>query len=224
MTIPDALFSEVQEAAARHQPELSVSRTEELIILEGHFLVYGPDGPVDTPGGVFDSFKIQAGVTTGFPIEEPVVFETGGRIPRTAERHIFPKDGNCCLGVWDEWLLTAPDRRFETFLNGPMHDYFVSQAHFETNGTWPYGERSHGTQGVLESYAEILETPVDAKVIGNYLRLLSRQMIKGHAYCPCGSGKRLRDCHADDVRQLSQRIAPKMAKRMHASMTASKAA
>lgn len=138
MTIPDALYSEVQKAVAQHQPELSVSRTERLIILEGQFLACGPDGPVDTPDGVFDSYKIQAGVTAGFPAEEPVVFETGGRIPRIADRHVFPEGGNCCLGVWEEWLLTAPDHRFETFLTGPMHDYFVSQTHFEVNGSWPY--------------------------------------------------------------------------------------
>lgn len=224
MTIPDALYSEVQKAVAQHQPELSVSQTERLIILDGQFLVCGPDGPVDTPDGVFDSYKIQAGVTAGFPAEEPVVFETGGRIPRIADRHVFPEDGNCCLGVWEEWLLTAPDHRFETFLTGPMHDYFVSQTHFEINGLWPYGERSHGVLGVLESYADLLGVSPDEKVIADYLHLLSRQKIKGHALCPCGSGKRLRDCHSDDLRRLSQRIPSVMAKRMHATITPRKAA
>lgn len=224
MTIPDALYSEVQKAVAHHQPELSVSRTERLIVLEGQFLACGPDGPVDTPDGVFDSYKIQAGVTAGFPVEEPVVFEIGGRIPRIADRHVFPEDGNCCLGVWEEWILTAPNHRFETFLTGPMHDYFVSQTHFEVNGSWPYGERSHGVLGVLESYADLLGVSPDAKVIADYLHLLSRQKIKGHALCPCGSGKRLRDCHSDDLRRLSQRIPSFMAKRMHATITPRKAA
>ncbi len=211
LTIPDVLFSEVQKAVAQHQPELSVLRSASLIVLEGLFVVSGPNGP-------FDSYQIKAGIAADFPAEEPMVFEEGGRIPRIADRHVFPKDGNCCLGVWEEWLLTAPDHRFETFLTGPMHDYFVSQTYYEVNGTWPYGERSHGILGVLESYADLLEVSPDAKILADYLHLLSRQKIKGHALCPCGNGKRLRYCHSDDLRRLNQKIPPFMAKRMHANI------
>ena len=224
MTIPDALFSEVQDVVAQQQPELSISRTEKLIVLEGQFLVCGPDGPVDTPDGVFDTYNIQAGVTAGFPVEEPVVFEIGGRVPRIADRHVFPEDGNCCLGVWEEWLLTAPDHRFETFLTGPIHDYFVSQTHFEINGTWPYGERSHGVLGVLESYSELLGVPQDVKIIRNYLRLLSRKKISGHALCPCGSRKRLRDCHRNEILKLSEVVPRSIARQMYTVIAPKKAA
>lgn len=208
VTILDSFFSEVQQAVAKHQPELTVSRADCLIILEGLFVVSGPAGP-------FDSYKIKARITTGFPEEEPVVFEKGGRIPWIGDRHVFPKDGNCCLCVWEEWLLTAPDHRFETFLTDPMHDYFVSQTYYEINSVWPFGERSHGRLGVLEAYADLLgSAPDDAKIIADYLQLLSRQTIKGHALCPCGSGRRLRQCHRDDLQNLSRKIPPFMAARM----------
>lgn len=212
VTISDALFSNVQQAVDHHQPELTVSRTDSFIILKGLFAVSGPDGP-------FDSYQIQARIAASFPVEEPEVFEMGGRIPRIADRHVFPDCGNCCLGVWEEWLLTASDHRFETFLTGPMHDYFVSQTYFEFNGVWPFGERSHGMLGVLESYADLLGVGPDAKIIADYLNLLSRREIKGHAFCPCGSGKRLRQCHSDDLRRLSRKIPSFMAKRMHEAIT-----
>ncbi|WP_240602819.1 SEC-C metal-binding domain-containing protein [Paracoccus endophyticus] len=215
MTIPDALFSEVQQAVDRHQPELTASRTDNLIILEGLFVVSGPDGP-------FDSYQIKAGITAGFPAEEPVVFEEGGRIPRIADRHVFPKDGNCCLGVWEEWLLRAPDHRFETFFTGLMHDYFVSQTYYEVNGVWPFGERSHGMLGVLEAYADLLGIALDAKIISDHLLLLSRQQIKGHALCPCGSGRRLRQCHSDDFQRLTRQIPPFIAKRMYSTISPKK--
>lgn len=208
VTISDALLTEVQQAVDRHQPELVVSRIDRIIIIDGLFVVSGPDGP-------FDSYQIKAGIAAGFPAEEPVVLEEGGRIPRTADRHVFPKNGNCCLGVWEEWLLTAPDHRFETFLNGPMHDYFVSQSYFEVNGSWPFGERSHGMLGVIEAYADLLGVAVDTKIIASYLNLLSRKQVKGHALCPCGSARRLRQCHSDDFQILSRRIPPVMAKQMH---------
>ncbi|MDF2142943.1 SEC-C metal-binding domain-containing protein [Paenirhodobacter sp. CAU 1674] len=208
MTISDDFYSEVQHAVVKHQPELTISRTDSLIILEGLFVVSGPAGP-------FDSYQIKAGITGGFPAEEPVVFEEGGRIPRIADRHVFPDHGNCCLGVWEEWLLSAQDLRFETLLTGRMHDYFVSQTYYEAHGEWPFGERSHGMRGVLEAYSDLLGIASDEKVIADYLHLLSRQTIKGHALCPCGSGRRLRQCHSDDIQRLSQKIPYFMAKRMY---------
>ncbi|MAC78367.1 MAG: hypothetical protein CML66_09910 [Rhodobacteraceae bacterium] len=215
MTISDGFYSEVRDAAAKHQPELTVSRTDSLIILEGLFVVSGPAGP-------FDSYQIMAGITRGFPGEEPVVFEEGGRIPRIADRHVFPDHGNCCLGVWEEWLLTARDHQFETFLTGPMHDYFVSQTYYEVHGEWPFGERSHGRRGVLEAYSDLLGITSDEKAIADYLWQLSRKTIKGHALCPCGSGRRLRNCHRDDLEHLRQKIPPVMAKRMHRTIALTK--
>lgn len=222
MTISDEFYSEVQQAVAKHQPELSVSRADSSIILEGRFLVYGSDGPIDSPNGVFDSFEIRAEVAELFPAQEPAVFEIGGRIPKTVDRHVFPKDGDCCLGVWIEWLIKAPDHRFATFLTGPMQDYFFSQTYYETNGVWPYGERSHGKLGVLEAYGDLLGLPSDEKTISAYLRLLSRKAIKGHSLCPCGSGRRLRNCHGDDIEQLRRIIPPAIAKRMYQTIVPTK--
>jgi hypothetical protein len=215
VTISDDFYSEVQHAVAKHQPELTVLRTDSLIILEGLFVVSGPAGP-------FDSYQMKAGITGGFPAEDPVVFEEGGRIPRTADRHVFPDHGNCCLGVWEEWLLTAQDHRFETFLTGPVHDYFVSQSYYEVHGKWPFGERSHGRCGVLEAYSDLLGVAADEKTIADYLRLLSRLTIKGHSLCPCGSGRRLRKCHGEDLEHLRRKIPPIMAKRMHRTIAPTK--
>ncbi len=222
VTILDDFYSEVQQAVAKHQPELSVARIDRFIVLEGPFLVYGKDGPSNTLNGVFDSYQIKAGIPAGFPEKEPVVFEEGGRIPRISDRHVFPKDGSCCLGVWEEWLLTAPDHRFASFLTGPMHDYFVSQTYYEAHGVWPFGERSHGKLGVLEAYGDLLGIALNETTIAEYLKLLSRQTIKGHTLCPCGSGLRLRKCHLEDLYQLRQKISPTIAKKMHDSITLTK--
>ena len=215
VTIRDALLIDVQRAVEQYQPELTISTANGVIILEGLFVVSGPLGP-------FDSYQIWTGIPASFPEDEPVVFETGRRIPRIVDRHVFPKHGNCCIGIWEEWLLTTPDHRFETFLNGIMHDYFVSQTYYEAKGEWPFGERSHGALGVLESYADLLGLAPGAKIVADYLDLLSRQKIKGHAWCPCGSGKRLRQCHSDELRELSSRISPAMAKRMHQTIAPKK--
>ncbi|WP_354543406.1 SEC-C metal-binding domain-containing protein [Roseovarius sp. MBR-78] len=47
-----------------------------------------------------------------------------------------------------------------------------------------------------------------------HLRLLERKSVKGHVRCPCGSGRRLRDCHAELVRKQRVRVPPRLARRM----------
>ena len=194
-------------AVKTRQPELCISSCENIIVLEGSFVLSGPMGP-------FDCYDVKLHVPTNFPCQEPQVFETGGRIPKVVDRHVFPKYGNCCLGVWEEWLLTAPVCSFDAFLTGPLHDYFVSQSWFDAKGEWPYGDRSHDEKGIIESYAEVLGVSKDVRVVAEYLRLLSMAEVKGHHSCPCGSGRRLRNCHRDHITELRNRIDPTMAKRM----------
>ena len=198
LTIPNDLFAQITSAANVHQPELRISSSEDIIMLEGPFVVSGPKGP-------FDYYQVKLGVPIDFPWNEAIVLETGGRIPKIADRHIFPKEGNCCLGVWEEWLLTAPDHSFETFMTGWLHDYFFSQTWFEAKGEWPYGERSHGKAGVIESYADLLGVHLDTRIIADHLKLLTRAKIKGHALCPCGSGLGLRKCHMDSIQKTQQK-------------------
>jgi len=207
LTISDEQIKEIGNAVAKHQPELVVTAEEGYVSLEGRFVVSAPMGP-------YDFFDVRVGIFPSFPRAEPIVFETGDRIPKEVDRHIFPTNGDCCLGVWEEWLLTTPDQTFETFLTGAMHDYFVSQTYFEVKGKWPFGERPHGMAGVLESFAELLGVENDTVIIADHLRLLTRNTVKGHVRCPCGSGRKLRQCHRGKVEELKQRINPAMAKRM----------
>ena len=208
LSIPGDILADVKEAVAAHQPELNVTTAnDKIIVLDGLFVLSGPTGP-------FDSYQVRVDVTAGFPWEEPLVFETGGRIPKTADRHVSPEPKSCCLGVWEEWLLTAPDLTFGTFLTGVMHDYFVSQTYFDAKGEWPFGVRPHGDAGVLESFADLLQVENDATIVVEHLKLLSMNEIKGHHPCPCGSGTKLRQCHREKVAELRKRITPAFARRM----------
>lgn len=204
--LPD-LLREVRQAVAAHQPELAIKTTADAIMLTGPFVISGGDGP-------FDSYEVVVMIQEGFPVSEPLVFETGGRIPRIADRHIFPRIGACCLGVWEEWLLSPTKPTFERFLTGIMHDYFVSQTYFETRGEWPFGERSHGLAGIVESYSDLLQVPNDNSTVKSYLILLSQKQVKGHTRCPCGCGERVRNCHKSSLDTLRGRVSPNIAKRM----------
>lgn len=165
------------------------------------------------PEGPITSFQIKVITNRRFPTCEPKVFETGGRIPRTAERHINP-DGDCCVTVWEEWLTNSDDTSFAAFLVGPLREYFLGQYWFEKTGKWPFGERSHGEKGLIEAFADALGVPNQKGEVIYHLRLLSQDWPTGHWACPCGSGRLLRHCHSANLLALHERIPPRMAKRM----------
>lgn len=210
---PDKLIEQAKEYVARYQPELRVTVWKSLVCIDGKYILTGPLGE-------YDSFEVKIAVPANFPEDEPVVFETGGRIERVLDRHIFEKHGNCCVGVYEEWLLLSDNCSLEEYFLGPVDDYFFSQHWYETKlaqtgkGEWPLGERSHGLKGELEAFGEILGLEPDAKLIADHLKVLCKNPIKGHLSCPCGSGKRIRNCHRERIDQIRRAVNPAMARRM----------
>ena len=178
-----------------------------LAIVEGKFVVWDYQGPLD-------SYSVLIGIFSDFPATSPRVYETEGRIPRELDRHVFPSDGTCCLTVWEAWLAEVQEPTIEAFFRGPLHDFFFSQTYFDVHGEWPFGERSHGIAGVVEAFSEILGVEQDRQVVVAYLRLMCRRHLGGHAACPCGVGRRLRDCHRDQVEALRGQIPRDLAQRM----------
>jgi len=123
-------LSEVQEYLSAQQPELVAKQLEDFVEVTGKLLV------VDEQGAL-DSFSICMEVPNDYPESNPLVWESGGRIPRVADRHIFWSYGNCCLGVWEAWLAKKPDPSFAAFMDGPMADYFLGQSLVDLGYDWP---------------------------------------------------------------------------------------
>lgn len=170
------------------------------------------NGAVANPAGPISEFDIEVVLSPRYPNREPKVFEVGGRIPRDSDHHVNT-EGDCCITVWERWLASTGDHSFAAFLNGPLHQFFLGQYCFEKTGKWPFGEHAHGRQGLEDAYAEALGI-TNKKNLRSYLRLLSQERPKGHWPCPCGNGKRLRDCHTGDLKALHEKIRPHLAKRM----------
>lgn len=204
--VPDDLLSEVAYVTAANQPELIVTASSDGIVLEGKFVVSGPKGP-------FDAYDVRVDIHSQFPWVEPIVRETSGRIPHHPDYHVN-HDGSCCVTVWEHWLASVKDHSFTSFMNGPLHQFFLGQVHFEKTGKWPFGEYAHGEEGLREAYAEVLGTPNKKKDILYHLRLLSQDWPKGHWLCPCGSGQPLRYCHQVDLMFLHEKLSPQLARRM----------
>jgi hypothetical protein len=194
---PDLLVkmkSEIEEA----YPNLHFREKNGLVCIKGSF-------PVIHDDKILDRFSIEIIIPRNYPDSVPIVRETEGRIPRIADRHMNEK-GEACLFLPDQrWEAWPKGSSFLSFLQVPVHNYFLGQCLFEKEGEWPFGQWGHGIEGILEYYSQIFETK-DGDIIINYLDCLSKPKIKGHWDCPCGSGKRLRDCHLNKLTDLRQNI------------------
>ena len=117
-----------------------------------------------------------------------------------------PVDGTACVLLPDErWRFWPPGEPLLKYLTGPLHSFFLAQTMVEAGEPWPHGEWAHGAEGIFQYYRDLLQT-TDLRVITTYLQYLAAKKIKGHWPCPCGSNRRLRDCHFTAVIDLREKI------------------
>ena len=170
------------------------------------YTVFAGDFPIVDSGRVVDSFTIELVVPPeGTHGAVPNVRETGGRIPWTADRHVF-SNGRACLFIEAEFWYRHPDGLdLIEFLRGPVRTYFIGQLFYEAEGRWPFGERAHGAAGDVEFYGPLFGTR-DARVIRAFLEMVVAKKLRSTWRCPCGSGHRLWGCHDYVMRRLRDRM------------------
>ncbi len=200
-TNPELYEQTKAEVGARY-PTLHFSVREHIVYLNGTL-------QIKDERGMFDFFHIEVELPPKFPDILPIVREVGGRIPHTVERHIFP-NGNTCLHVNEDWYFEHPNGyTLCEFLDGPMYSFFLQQSAVEHGQPWPFGQRSHGMDGILECYKDLTDAP-NLSIARAFLETLAKQEVKGHHLCPCGSGKKIRECHPK-LREFGKRIPRKVA-------------
>jgi hypothetical protein len=71
----------------------------------------------------------------------------------------------------------------------------------------PWGERSHGILGLLESYQELLKINGKRRVIPFMIKFVKNEIYQWQE-CPCGSGLPFKKCHRNITIQV-QNYLPK---------------
>ena len=160
--------------------------------------------PVKDEKGIIDRYAVEIDVFLDFPEHLPQVREVAGRIPRVQGRHIN-RDGIACLMVPEEWYFDSNRDSLLAFFNGPVRNFFLGQSLVECGKPWPFGERPHGKDGLIEYYGELVGQQ-NADLILSHLEFLSRRGFKGHWLCPCKSGQKVRNCHKEEMLKLRNKI------------------
>jgi hypothetical protein len=202
-----SLLAKLEEDLRGPYPDLRVVVENECVHIRGSF-------PIFSDGLALDRYQIDVSIPNDFPDAVPTLREIGGRVPWDSNRHVNPNGqacGEACPVVPEEWLLNPKRDSILSFLNGPVRDFFLAQSLVEAGDPWPFSWRAHGFDGLYQAYGELLGT-TDRACIRRYLEYLSKERIKGHWECPCGSGSKLRNCHLNEVRALQSKIPTNVAK------------
>lgn len=140
-----------------------------------------------------EQYGLRISVPIDFPTHLPKVNETTGLIPVEYE-HLY-SDRSFCLGVDGEIALKlSREPTLSNYLDTFVRGYLYSANFFFTYGRYPFGDRAHGGNGILDAYKELFD--VDSGLAAfRLLGYIALSSYRGHLDCPCGSGIRARYCH-----------------------------
>lgn len=198
------LLKQFKEHLQSKYPDLGVLERGDVVIIQGGF-------PVMHEGVELDRFQIRVEVPPNFPRRIPSVSELAGRVPRNDPSwHTFD-GGSLCLMVPEEWMIRPDCDSLMAFFEDPIRNYFLAHSLAEEGRGRPMGERPHFAAGLWEAYGEMVGS-TDRKTIEGFLNCLAGKKIRGHWYCPCGSGRRTRNCHLTYLLKLKKQIKPWIAR------------
>ncbi len=188
----------MENELASEYPTLRVVSTADRVLIKGAF-------PVRDGAEVLDWYAVEIELASDHPKSLPRVREVGARIPWLLDRHVL-SDGTACVVLPDAYWLENPTGRVSIpgFLAGPVRDFFLGQSVVELGDPWPQGEWAHGAKGVVQHYTKMLEVNSIEQICR--ILLTTAKPLKGHLLCPCGGGRRYRDCHRAKVTVLRDRV------------------
>jgi hypothetical protein len=149
-----------------------------------------------------DSFEIEIIINDQYPAIPPITKETGGRIPKNFHTNI--DDQSLCLGAPLYIRMTfSQNPSLIGYINDLVIPYFFSFCFWQMNGKMPFGELSHGGKGLLEYYQDLFS--IEKSIITlELMKILAEGNYRGHLFCPCRSGKIIRNCHGELLRKINQ--------------------
>jgi len=140
------------------------------------------------------TFSLRLSVSRKFPREVPRVSETRGQIPETCDHHIN-HDGSFCLGSEiNVKSILSESPNLQAFSDRILTPFLYSVSHKILFGSFPYGDLSHGEEGLIEDYQEIFRVQDKASVLLALRALSMRKRVANKLPCPCNCGSRLGKC------------------------------
>lgn len=143
---------------------------------------------------VKDSYDLRMELMA-YPEFLPKVFETGGRIPRSIDEHIFEHSGELCLGSELRLRQTLGSKlSLVTFADRCVVPFLYAATRRRSEGRFVLGELKHGSAGLYDDYQAILGLESESAVCAALRILATKPKAADRHPCPCGCGRRLIHC------------------------------
>ena len=176
----------------RHEIEVVLKKYPALVHhLENNSL----SGELFLPDG--DSYEILI-FLNNYPDHFPIVIETGGRIPKKLDRHIYTDRGSCCFttAAKAQILLRTKITSLVKFIDEIVIRYFQNNSFYELNNKYCFEEYEHGALGVVQSYQDILGVKSLSVIVKLILQRLKNSKLTLRDLCFCNSGQSLKKCNS----------------------------
>lgn len=145
-------------------------------------------------------FNLEITVSKDYPSQIPIVKEVSNRIDKDYPHRY--NDGQLCLASdFELKLYFSQNTDISSFVDMYIIPYLYTYRYYEEYGVYPFGERSHGIMGDLEYIKESFMVNEWGQVF-DIICFISYSSYRGHLLCPCGSGKRIRNCHGDTLMKV----------------------
>jgi hypothetical protein len=183
------------------QPGLRIVPAGSGVVLAGTLEV---NAQVLGKAAIRDRYQIELRIPPNFPRKVPLVFETGGRIPRSYHQL---QDGSLCLGSETRLrLLLAGGLSLIGFVERCVVPYLYRYSYLKTYGEAPFGDLAHGVDGIREDLRLLFGVDRDSAVLPFVCLVAMKKRQANKRVCPCGTGRRLGRCHNRPVNRLRDRL------------------
>jgi hypothetical protein len=146
---------------------------------------------------LFDRYEIKMQIPPTYPTEFPKAYLDKSVLPQEFQH--FYEDGELCLGVEnDMWDKFERNPTLLHFFEEFVISYLYSVTYFKRFYDFPFGERPHGIDGIIEYYYEKFQIDNHRALFGILISIY-KQKYRGHQPCPCGSGEKGRKCHGSMI-------------------------
>ena len=147
-----------------------------------------------------DAFKVEVHLGNLDGNGWPKVYETGGSRNRISKKynvpiidlHFYPDDDSCCLGIKYGGIRNFRIKEFFLELVIPFFYRlsYTEEFGIENSSEDLWKEYSHGKKGHEEYRIDILN--------------IAKQRPSRNDLCPCGSRKKYKNCHLDEVKSVNR--------------------
>jgi hypothetical protein len=185
---------------------------------------YTLDGTHPAAGRVTRTYDLTIEIPSDFPMQPPVVFEVGSKIPHEPDYHVNSHDHSLCLG--SPLALRRALRRWpnlQEFLARTLTPYlYAVTLKLDTGEDFVFGELRHGIDGQIQDLADDLQIP-EARIAAALELLSMPSELADIQICPCNCGRLLGECELrrrlNEIRDLTSETWLRNLRSALASMT-----